>query len=212
MGPSERFGLVIFDEGDIGTKFLEEDVRTKGKSKESWDWTHSHYKSAFMVLMSATKCQFYEDKQIYDVCRFSWGELLERNLSCFINIHILNWEGTSIGNCKLTDDSVLTDSDVSVLRGNPFLVTGYVEQALAKFYELRQRDGLPYVMVIDVSSKVEYLAGAIQEVCQNVKKCPFMQRKPLVKFVCSSAQNPLENKEAQDALQFALNADVLVMN
>ena len=212
VGPSERFGLVIFDEGDRGTKFLEKDVKKGRKSNESWDWTHSHYNSAFMMLMSATKCQLYEDEKIYDVCRCAWGELLKRNLSCFIDIHILNWVGMAIGNRKLTHDSVLTGSDVSVLRGNPFLVTVYVEQALAKLYELRQRDRLPYVLVIDVPSKVEDLAGAIQEVCQKFTPCPLLRRSPMVKFVCSSAQDPQENKEAQDALQLALNADVFVMN
>ena len=212
MGPSEHFGLVIFDEGDMGTKFLEKDVKKGGKSDESWDWTHWHYTSAFMMLMSATKCQFYEDKKIYDVCRCSWGELLERHLSCFIDIHILNWEGTAIGNRKLTHDSILTASDEIVLRLNPFLVMKYVEQALAKLYELRQRDGLPYVLVIDTPSKVEDVTVAIRKVCKNFARCPLLHREPLVKFVCSSAQDQKANKEAQDALQFALNADVLVMN
>jgi len=212
VGPSEHFGLVIFDEGDMGTKFLEKEVKKGGKSNESWDWTHSHYTSAYMMLMSATKCQFYEDKKIYDVCRCSWGELLERNRSCFIDIHIFNWVGMAIGNRKLKKDTILTASDVSVLRGNPFLVTVYVEQALAKIYELRQRDGLPYVLVIDVPSKVEDLAVAIREVCQNFAPCPLLRRSLKVEFVCSTAQGQQENKEAQDALQFALSADVLVMN
>lgn len=168
--------------------------------------------------MSATKSNYLINTlKIPDVCQCTWGELLEHKRSCFLNISLLHWAGANGGSGKLTETSILGTADRIALRENAHNRVAYVGQALAKLYELRERDRLPYVMVMHVpvsrdgQSNIQRFKEIIQKQCEQYRPCGLLKRSPKIVCVCSSSQTSEQNLEAQNALRFAEDADVLIM-